>query len=119
MAIPTQVSDIFFSLTVDTAAAVNILSDYAYKGLKRSSRGNKRLLHPSYLNLSGVTGPNLQILGKVSLPLKLSKRISTSHTDFYVTSNFGFPVDGLLGLTDYYENSRDDNKYLAKYRVIR
>ncbi len=98
MAIPTQMSNIFFSLAVDTGAAENILFENAYKFLKRSSRGGKWPFQPSDLNLSGVTGSNLQILGKVSLPLKLSKRISPFHTDFYVTSNFGLPVDGLLGL---------------------
>ncbi len=99
MAITAQVNKKAFSLAAGTSFAVNILSCDAYNALKRSSRGCKWKLQPSDLNLSGVTGSNLQILGKVSLPLKLSKRISPFHTDFYVTNNFGPPVDGLLGLT--------------------
>ncbi len=91
--------NISFSLAVNTGAAVNVLSEDAYKALKRSSRSGKWPLQVSDLNLSCVTGSNLQILGKVSLPLKLSKRISPLHTDFYITGDFGPPVDGLLGLT--------------------
>ncbi len=94
----------FFSLAVDVGAAVNISSENTYKSLQRSSHDGKWPLQPSDLNLSGVTGSNLQILGKVSLPLKLTKGISHFYTDFYLTSSFGYiqnkhPVDGLLGLT--------------------
>ncbi len=71
MAIPTQVSNKAFSLAVDTGAVVNILSDDAYKALKRKSCGSKWPSQPSDLNLSYVTGSSLQILGKVSPSLEL------------------------------------------------
>ncbi len=90
MTIPTQLSNKTFSLAVDTGAAVNILSEDAYKALKRSSRGGKWPLEPSDLNLPGVTGSNLQILGRF-----------LSHCRW-------------VARADYYENSREDNKYLAK-----
>ncbi len=45
-----------FSLAVDTGATVKILSEDAYKALKRSHRRGKWPLQPSDLNLSGVTG---------------------------------------------------------------
>ncbi len=77
----------------------NTSSENTYKILKRSSRGGKWPLQPSDSNLSRVTGSNSQIFGKVSLPLKLSKRISPFNTDFYITSNFKVHADGLLGLT--------------------
>ncbi len=99
MAIQILTSNESFSLAIDTGASVNILSEDAYKALKRSFRGSKWPLQPSDLNLSGVTGSNLQILVKVSLPLKLLIRISSFQRDFYLPRKFGLPVDGLLRLT--------------------
>ncbi|RUM27774.1 MAG: hypothetical protein DSY32_05100, partial [Aquifex sp.] len=99
MALPTRVGKHSLSLAVDTGAAVNVLSEESYKALKRNSRGGRWILRPSDLNLSGVTGSTLQILGKISLPVRLSKATQPIRTDFYVTSNFKLPSDGLLGLT--------------------
>ncbi len=41
MALPTRVGKHCLSLTVDTGAAVNIISEEAYKALKRNSRGER------------------------------------------------------------------------------
>ncbi len=99
MAIPTQASNDTSSLAIHTVAAVNILSEDAYKALKKEPSQWQWPLQPNDLNLSGVTGSNIYILGKVSRLVKLAKRISPFHTDYYITSNFGLPVDRLLWLT--------------------
>ena len=98
MALPTHIGKLRLSLAVDTGAAVNVLSEESYRALKRHSRGSKWVLRPCDLNLSGVTGSSLQILGKVTLPVRLSRNSRPFRTDFYVTSNFKLPSDGLLGL---------------------
>lgn len=98
MALPTHIGKLRLSLAVDTGAAVNVLSEESYRALKRHSRGGKWVLRPCDLNLSGVTGSSLQILGKVTLPVRLSRNSRPFRTDFYVTSNFKLPSDGLLGL---------------------
>ena len=85
-------------LAVDTGAAVNVMSEEAYKALKRNSRGGACVLRPNDMNLAGVTGSRLNILGVVSLPLSLSRHTPLFKADFYVTSDFVLPSDGLLGL---------------------
>ncbi len=99
MALPTRVGNHRLSLAVDIGATVNVISEESYKILKRNSRGGKWILRPSDLNLSGVTGSALKILGKISLPISLSKNTRLVQTDFYVVSNFQLPSDGLLGLS--------------------
>lgn len=98
MALPTRVGKHCLSLAVDTGATVNVISEESYKILKRESRGGKWVLRPSDLNLSGVTGSSLHILGIISLPIRLCKNTQPIRTDFYVVSNFKLPSDGLLGL---------------------
>ncbi len=87
------------SLVVDTGAAVNVISEEAYKTLKSNSRSGRWILRPSDLNVSGVTGSTLNILGIVYLPIRLSKITQPIKTDFYVTTNFKLPSDGLLVLS--------------------
>ena len=99
MALSMKMGPIRASFAVDTGAAVNVLSERAYRALKRASRGSRWLLRPNDLNLMGVTNDPLNILGIVRLPICLGKGTSTLRMDFYVASNFTLPSDGLLGLT--------------------
>ena len=87
------------SFAVDTGAAVNVLSETAYKNLKRASRGGRWPLRPNDLVLRGVTSEPLHILGIVSIPMYLGKGTPILRLDFYVVSDFSLPADGLLGLT--------------------
>ncbi len=98
MALPTRVGNHRLSLAVDTGATVNVIFEESYKILKQNSRGGKWMLRPSDLNLSGVTGSALKILGKISLPISLSKNTQPIQSDFYVVSHFKLPSDGLLRL---------------------
>ncbi len=65
--------------------------------LKCTSRGSRWKLRPNDLNLVGVTSDSLKILGVVRLPVTLGKNTPTMRVDFYVTSQFSLPSDGLLG----------------------
>ncbi len=85
-------------LAVDTGATVNVMYEEGYKALKRNSRGGACVLRPNDMNLAGVTGSRLNILGVVSLPLNLSRNTPLFKADFYVISDFVLPSDGLLGL---------------------
>ncbi len=51
------------SLAVDTGAAVNVISEEAYKALKRNSRGGSRIPRPSDLNLFWCHSFNLKYFG--------------------------------------------------------
>ena len=73
MTLSTRVGKHRLALAVDTGAAVNVISEEAYKYLKRNSRGGSCILRPNDMNLAGVTGSHLNILGILSLPLRLSK----------------------------------------------
>lgn len=104
MALETKLGPVQASFAVDTGASVNVLSERAYRALKRVSRGGRYRLMPNDLNLRGVTSDPLDILGIVRLPVNLGKGTSTMRLDFYVASNFGLPSDGLLGLTSMRSN---------------
>ena len=104
MALEAKIGPVRASFAVDTGAAVNVLSEKAYRALKRASRGGRYRLRPNDLNLRGVTSDPLDILGIVRLPVNLGKRTVTMHLDFYVASNFGLPSDGLLGLMSMKSN---------------
>lgn len=53
----------------------------------------------SDLNLRGVTGSALGILGMVTLLVQMKKGIPIKQMD--VGSNFQHPPDGLLGITEF------------------
>ncbi|MPC72652.1 hypothetical protein E2C01_066964 [Portunus trituberculatus] len=104
MALETKLGPVRASFAVDTGASVNVLSEKAYKALKRASCDSQYCLIPNALNLKGVTSDLLDILGIVRLPVNLGKDTSTMHLDFNVASNFGLPFDGFLGLTSMRSN---------------
>ena len=85
------------SLAVDTGAEVNIICDNAFRTVQRVSPEPLQLL-PNDLNVVGVTGANLGILGKVRLTVQLEKKVRAFSADFYVTTRLSLPVDGILGL---------------------
>lgn len=82
---------------MDTDAAINIISENALGTLTWNSSVPVQLF-PNDLNVVGVTGPNLQILGKVNLTVQLEEKACPFTTQIYVTTEFALPVDGLLGL---------------------
>ena len=104
MALEVKLGPVRASFAVDTGAAVNVLSEEAYKAIKRASRGGRCRLRPNDLNLRGVTSDPLDIMGIVRLPVTLGKGTRTMQMDFYVASNFGLPSDGLLGLASMKSN---------------
>ncbi len=65
-------------LAVDTGAAVNVMSEEAYKALKRNSRGGAFVLRPNDMNLAGVTGSCMNVLGIISVPLSLSRNTTSN-----------------------------------------
>ena len=65
MALSMKRGPIRACFAVDTGAAVNVLSERAYRALKRASRGSRCLLRPYNLNLMEVTNDPLNILGIV------------------------------------------------------
>ncbi len=104
MVLPTKLGPLKASFAVDTSPVVNVLSEKAYRLIKRASRGSLRPLRPTDLNLMGVSSEPLNILGVVRLPIVLGKGTSRLCLDFYVVSDFRLPSDGLLGLTSLKSN---------------
>ena len=99
MTLSTKVGGVNVSLTVDTGAEVNLLSEESYMALKRNARGGRWPLRQGDMNLEGVTGSSLGVIGMITLPLCLGKGCSLTRMDFYVVTNFQLPSDGLLGLS--------------------
>ncbi len=87
-ALPTKLEPLKASFAVDTGAVVNVLSEKAYKLIKRASRGSRCALRPNDLNLMSVSIESLNILGVVRLPIVLGKGTSRLCLDFYVVSVF-------------------------------
>ena len=82
LALPIRVGKHHLSLAVDTGASVNVISEDSYNTLKRNSRGGKWILRPSDLTLAGITGSALNILGIISLPIRLTKTAQPVRADF-------------------------------------
>ncbi len=60
-------------------------------------------MRSNYLNAVGVSGSNLEILGRVLLEICPGKKVYDFHAVFYVTPNFALPVDAILGLNSLKE----------------
>ncbi len=86
------------SLAVDTGTTINVMSENSFRTLRRSFRGGRCALLPNDLNVVGVSGSNLGILGKVHLKVSPGKKVCDFDYVFYVTPNFALPVDAILGL---------------------
>ncbi len=117
-AVPTQLSNKSFSLAVDTGAAVNILLEDAYKAAKKSSCHGKWPLQPSELGLSWCNRIKLTDFRKSFPSLETNKKEFTFPHRFLRNQQLWTHCWRVAG-TNYFEKSRDNNKYLAKYYVIR
>lgn len=98
IALPCKVGKISLTLAVDTGATVNVISDSAYRSLTRQASGENWPLQENDLNVVGVTGTTLGILGRVPLTVSLHEKVCPFRDFFYVSSRFALPVDGILGL---------------------
>ncbi len=86
------------TLAVDTGATVKVILDSANRSLRRQAREGNWPLQENDLNVVGVTGTALGILGRVTLTVSLHQNVCPFRDFFYVTSRFALPVDGILGL---------------------
>ena len=103
MDLPATVGTSKVSFAMDTGASVNVLSEKAYRTLRRRSRGGRWPLRPHALNLVGVNKSPIQILGVVTLPVRLHRRAPVLRLDFYVASAFALAADGLIGISSMRE----------------
>ncbi len=74
------------------------MSEHSFRDLRRSLRGGRCRLLPNDINVVGVMGYNLEILGEVLLTVRPSKKVSAFRSYFYITNKLALPVDALLGL---------------------
>ncbi len=105
-------------VAVDTGATINVISERSFR--RRSLCGGQCRLLPNDMNVVGVTGYILEILGKVLLTGRPSRKVSGFRSYFYVTNKLALPVDALLGLNTMREIrmliSPDTNEVI--YKVI-
>ncbi len=87
----------------DTGATINVMSDTSYRSLRRTFRGGRCTFLPNDLNFVGVSGTNLEIIGKIALRVIPGKKVRDFRATFYVTPNFALPVDAILGLNSMKE----------------
>ncbi len=93
LALPCKVGTLPLSLAMNTGATINVLSENSFRALRRTFRGGRCMLLPNDLNAVGVSGSNLEILGKIALTVNPGKKACDFCAVFYVTSNFALPVD--------------------------
>ncbi len=98
LALSCKVGKLPVSLAVDTGATINVMSDTSFRAIRRSLRGGHWNLFPNDLNVVGVSGLNLEILGKIQLKINPGKTVCDFHAFFYITNSFALPVDAILGL---------------------
>ncbi len=98
IALPCQVGKCIISVSLDTGAAINIISEPSFRQLRRTFRGGQCRLLPKNIDSVGVTGYNLEIIGKVSLTVQPSKEVSAFRSYFYIIKKLALPMDALLGL---------------------
>ena len=97
MALRCFAQDVPFALAVDTGASVSVLRESAFTALKTKLPHVQLTVKPSPFPLSSVQGSKLAVLGTVSLPVFLAPDVEPFTIDFFVTSDFAMPCDGLLG----------------------
>ncbi len=98
IALPCQVGKYNFSVAVDTEAAINVISEQSFRGLRRSLRGGRSRLLPNDMKVVGVTVYKIEILGKVLLTFRPTRKISGFRSFFLcVTNKLALPMDALLG----------------------
>ena len=99
MDLPATIGTSRVSIALDTGASVNVLSEIAYRTLRRRARGGRWPLRPHALNLVGVNQTPIHILGVVTLPVRLHRKAPVLRLDFYVTPAFALAADGLIGIS--------------------
>ena len=98
LSVPWIIGKCKLTLAVDTGACANILSKQAVDELIRVMPYTHWKIYPPDVQLSSVTGDILNIIGGITLTLKISKCTKPVIADFYIVENFPLPSDGLLGL---------------------
>ena len=98
MVLPVKFGSQELSLAVDSGAVVNVLSEDSFMQLKRQLRGGKLKLQPTDVTLQGVGKNPLEILGTVTMGVRLGKDSEKISLTFYVISKFSLNADGLIGL---------------------
>ncbi len=93
-----MLKNIPISLGVDKGASVTLLSQSDYSALKSKFPNLPLQLQKPNITLSSVQGSILDIAGTVTLPISLAPNSDIFNIQFFVTSQFALPSDGLLGL---------------------
>ncbi len=110
-------------MAVDTGATINVTSKHSFRELRRSLRGGRCRLLPNDISAVGVTGYNLEILGKVLLTVRPSRKVSKFRSYFYVTNKLELPVEALPGLNTMRELrmliSPDTNEVIYKGKPLK
>ncbi len=98
IALPCQVGKCTISVALDTGTAINFISEPSFRIVGSTFRGGQCRLLPGDLTAVGITGSNLEFLGKVSLTVQPSKEVSAFRSSFYIIKTLALPVGALLGL---------------------
>ncbi len=101
--LPCKVGTLPLSVPVNAGATKNVMSENSFRALRRIFQGGHCTLLPNDLNVVGVSGSNLEILGKIVLRVNPGKKVHDFHAVFCVTPNFALPVDAILGLNSMKE----------------
>ncbi len=107
MVLPVKFGSQKLSLAVDSGAVVNVLSEESFRQLKRQLRGGKLKLHPTDVTLQGVGKNPLEVLGTVTLGIRLGTDSARINLMFYVISKFNLNADGLIGLRSMTEHQME------------
>ncbi len=96
-------------MAVDAGATINIISEQSFRELKRSLRGGPCRLLPNDINVGEVTGYNLEILGKVLLTVRPSRKVSGFRSFVLCYKQIGV-TGGRLTRFEHYERVKDAHK---------
>ncbi|KAG7160803.1 hypothetical protein Hamer_G024969 [Homarus americanus] len=96
LTIPVSAGNTKLSLDIDTGACVNVISLTSFTELNRRSPDNKWQIRPTDVDLSGVSGQHLDIMGVITLPIGFCDSSEIFLAEFYVVKDFSLPADGLL-----------------------
>ena len=97
MTIPVVVASQRLSLTIDTGAEINLLSESAFLTL-RDVLKLPLSLQATEVSIKGATGRTLPSLGTVLLKFRFHTRAKPVRVKFHVLKDYVLPSDGLLGL---------------------
>ena len=98
LSVPWKVGRCMLALAMDTGACANLLSYRSYLQMKDQMPFTNWQMSAPDAVLQGLSGTPLNVLGKVTLKLKLTNHPFPFVADFHVVDSFPLPCDGLLGL---------------------